>query len=151
MNNARLAKRVSDLAEKLKPVPSEGIRIDFDSFTEPEKYVLLKNIELEQKYDYKLPVEVFMENKELCLKANHILMERTSELFESVLPGALMLNEVERWFFKLHFALFFKDLKDCFANVKEWSQDEREEFLKEIKTKPVGDNGEAVDGEENDN
>jgi hypothetical protein len=32
---------VSSLAEKLKPVSSEGVRLDFDSFIEPERSELI--------------------------------------------------------------------------------------------------------------
>jgi len=153
MKNAQLAKRINDLAEKLKPVPSEGIRIDFDSFTDPEKYVLLKNIELEEKYDHKLPVEVFMENMELCLKANHILIDRVTELFQFIFPRALMMNEVEQYMFKINFVLFLMNLKESLAIVKKWSQHEKDEFLSEINEKPADDNDlrkeEVVDGEEN--
>jgi hypothetical protein len=131
MNNAQLAKRVNDLAEKLKPVPSEGIRIDFDSFTEPEKYVLLKNRELDDKYGNRIPDEIFEENKDLIFKANDIALKRTSELFEFIVPRALMLDKVEQWFFNLHFRIFWKNLKECLENVRKWSKDEKEEFLSE--------------------
>lgn len=50
MKPAQLTKRIEELSEKLKPIASEGIRIDFNSFTEPEQLVLLKNFELDDKY-----------------------------------------------------------------------------------------------------
>jgi hypothetical protein len=40
MKPSHLTKRIEELSEKLKPVASEGIRIDFNSFTEPEQLVL---------------------------------------------------------------------------------------------------------------
>ncbi len=46
MKPGELTKRIEELSEKLKPVPSEGIRIDFYSFTEPEQLVILKNLSL---------------------------------------------------------------------------------------------------------
>ena len=58
MNNAQLTKMINDLSEKLKPVASDGIRIDFYSFTEPEQLVLLKNFELQEKYGSTWPREV---------------------------------------------------------------------------------------------
>lgn len=50
MKPSQLTKRIEELSVKLKPVPSEGIKIDFYSFTEPEQLVLLKNFELDEKY-----------------------------------------------------------------------------------------------------
>lgn len=50
MKPSQLTKRIEELSEKLKPVYSEGIRIDFYSFTEPEQLVILKNLELTEKY-----------------------------------------------------------------------------------------------------
>jgi hypothetical protein len=141
MNNTQLIKRINDLSEKLKPVPSEGIRIDFDSFTDPEKYIFLKTAELIQKYEgKKLPPEFFIENKELFRKVSLIALERTSELFLFIVPLALEMDEVEQWFFKLHFGLFMKKFKDCLQNVKKWSKEDREEFLCEMNRKPKEDN-----------
>jgi len=37
MKSLHLDRRVNALSEKLKSVSSEGIRLDFDSFPEPEK------------------------------------------------------------------------------------------------------------------
>ena len=95
MKPSQLTKRIEELSEKLKPVPSEGIRLDFNSFTEPEQLVLLKNFELDEKYHDRWTHEVIMENKELILKCNHIVISRVIELFQSAMPGALMLDELE--------------------------------------------------------
>lgn len=98
------------MSEKLKPVPSEGIRIDFYSFTQPEQLVLLKNFELDEKYRSRWTREAVLENKELILKGNHIVISRVVELFQFVMPRALMLDEVEQWFFKFNFTDFFEAL-----------------------------------------
>jgi hypothetical protein len=42
-------------------------------------------------------------------------------------------DEIEEWYFKLHFYNFFEDLKDCLANVRRWNEKDREEFLKDMK------------------
>ena len=55
---SQLTKRINELSEKLKPVPSEGIRIDFSSFTEPEQ-LFLKNLELHEKYQGMWTHEVY--------------------------------------------------------------------------------------------
>ncbi len=54
MKPSQLTKRIEELSEKLKPVPSEGIRLDFNSFTEPEQLVILKNFELNEKYEWQM-------------------------------------------------------------------------------------------------
>ena len=94
MKPTLLTKRIEEFSEKLKPIASEGIRIDFNSFTEPEQLVLLKNFELDEKYHGKWTHETIMENKELILKFNHIVISRVIELFESAMLGVLMLDEL---------------------------------------------------------
>ena len=74
MKPGELTKRIEELSKKLKPVPSEGIRIDFYSLTEPEQLVVLRNMELEEKYRGRWTHEAIMENKDLILKFNHIIM-----------------------------------------------------------------------------
>jgi hypothetical protein len=135
MRPSQLTKRINDLSEKLKPVATEGIRIDFESFTEPEKLVLLKNFELQDKYGSKWPREVILANKELILKANEIAAKRVTELFQFVMPRALMLDEVEQFFFDLHLSLFLERLTECLKNVKKWPEKDKADFLKDIREK----------------
>src|SRR4030067_3656368 len=132
MNHTRLTKRIEELSAKLKPVPSEGIRIDFSSFTEPEQLVLLKNFELDDKYRSRWTRETILENKEVILKGNHIVIERVIELFTFTMPRALMLDEVEQWFFKLNFNIFLQRWIECQKNVSYWSKKDREDFLRDM-------------------
>src|SRR3990170_3880670 len=132
MNPTQLTRRIKELSAKLKPVPSEGIRIDFTSFTEPEQLVLLKNFELDDKYRSRWTREVILENKELILKGNHIILSRIFDLFLSVTPGALMFDEAEAWFFKLNFNLFLERWIECQKNVSKWSKKDREDFLRDM-------------------
>jgi hypothetical protein len=133
MKPSQLAKRIEDLSEKLKPEPSEGIRIDFSSFTEPEQLVLLKNFELDDKYRSRWTHEAIMENKDLILKGNHIVISRVIELFQSIMPGALMLNEIETEMFKLNFNLFLQRWIECQKNLKRWTEKDREDFLRDMR------------------
>jgi hypothetical protein len=55
------------------------------------------------------------------------------ELFIFTVPKAFCWNEIEEWYFKLHFYNFFKDLEECLARVRRWSEKDREEFLKDMK------------------
>ena len=155
MKSSQLTKRIEELSEKLKPVASEGIRIDFNSFTEPEQLVLLKNFELDDKYRYRWTREAILENKELILKGNHIIISRVIELFLFAMPRALMLDEVEQWFFKFHFNNFLERWIECQKNVSKWSQKDREDFLRDMKGKSKADDRHksevGFDGEENHN
>ncbi len=114
-------------------MPSEGIRIDFYSFTQPEQLVLLKNFELDEKYRSRWTREAVLENKELILKGNHIVISRVIELFQFVMPRALMLDEVEQWFFKFNFTDFLRRWIECQKNVSKWSKKDREDFLRDLK------------------
>ena len=155
MNRTQLARRIEELASKLKPVPSEGIRIDFYSFTEPEQLVLLKNFELDDKHHHRLTREAILENKELIVKGNLIAIERVNELFLAVMPGALMLDEVDNFFFRASFWGFWEHWIECRKNLRKWSKKDREDFLRDIYLNPQADekhkNEVKVDGEENDN
>jgi hypothetical protein len=133
LKHSQLTKRINELSEKLKPVPSEGIRIDFSSFTEPEQLVILKNLELNEKYHGRWTHEAIMENKELILKLNHIVISRVMDLFSFTMPRALMLNEVEQWFFKPHCNFFWERWLECQKNVSKWSEKDREVFLQDMK------------------
>ena len=139
MKPSQLTKRIEELSLKLKSVPSDGIRIDFTSFTEPEQLVLLKNFELEDKYRYRWTREAILENKELILKCNHIFISRITELFQTVMLGALMLDEIEASFFKLNFNNFLERWMECQKNVRKWSKKDREDFLRDMKRKTEAD------------
>ena len=155
MNHTQLAKRIEELSAKLKPVPSEGIRIDFNSFTEPEQLVLLKNFELDEKHHYGWTREAILENKEIIVKCNQIVIERVNELFLFTIPRALMLDEVDQFFFNVNFWGFWERWIECQKNVSKWSKKDREDFLCGIKVKPKAEkkdkNEVEVDGKENDN
>jgi hypothetical protein len=133
MKPSQLTKRIEELSEKLKPVPSEGIRIDFSSFTEPEQLVLLKNFELDDKYRSRWTREDILENKEIILKGNHIVISRVIELFLFAMPRALMLNEVEQPLFNINFWIFLERFLECQKNVSKWTEKDREIFLRDMK------------------
>jgi hypothetical protein len=92
MKTDQLTRRIEELSEKLKPVASEGIRLDFYSFTEPEQLVILKNTELSEKCNVKWTKELITANQDLIVKFNGILISRTVEVFLFVMPRAMMLS-----------------------------------------------------------
>jgi hypothetical protein len=124
---------VNALSERLKPVSSDVIRIDFDSFSEPEKQLFNKIWEIEQKYGFSPPADVIEANAELVSKAREIIAWRVIELFMFVMKELLGHDEIEEWYFKLHFYNFLEDLKNCLQNVRKWSEKDREEFLRDMK------------------
>ena len=133
MKSWHLDRKVGDLSEKLKPVSSDVVRLDFDSFTEPEKQLFSKIREIEQEYGLSPPADVIEANAELIFKAREIIAWRVIELFMFVMKELLGHDEIEEWYFKLHFFNFFEDLKECLANVRKWSEKDREEFLSDMK------------------
>lgn len=155
MKPSQLTKRIEELSEKLKPVPSEGLRIDFSSFTEPEQLVLLKNFELHDKYKSRWTREIILENKDIILKGNHIVMTRVCELFQTAMLGAMMVDDLEAWFFKFHFNDFLSRWVECLKNLGKWSKKDREDFLRDVDLKPKNckknQSKVLIDGEENDN
>jgi hypothetical protein len=155
MKPSQLTKRIEELTQKLKPVASEGLRIDFNSFTEPEQLVLLKNFELHDKYKSRWTREIVIENQDIILKGNQIVMTRVCELFQTAMLGALMVDDLEAWFFKYHFNDFLKRWIECQKNLQKWSKKDREDFLRDVDLKPKNrkknQSKVLIDGEENNN
>jgi len=133
LKSRRLDRRVDDLSEKLKPVSSDVIRLDFDSFTEPEKRLFRKIWEIQQEYGSSPPADVIEANKEFIFKAREVISWRVLQLFMFVMSELLGGDEIEEWYFKVHFYNFFEDLKECLKNVRKWSEKDREEFLYDMK------------------
>jgi len=129
----QLDRRVDSLSEKLKPLSSEGIRIDLDSFPEPEKQLLRKILEINEKYGSSPPADVIEANKEFIFKATEVIGWRVFELFMFVMRELLGEDEIEEWYFKLHFCNFLVDLNECLQRVRKWSLKDREEFLSHMK------------------
>ena len=55
------------------------------------------------------------------------------------MPRAMMLDEVEQWFFKFNFNDFFRRWLECQKNLQKWSKKDREDFLRDIKRKTKAD------------
>jgi hypothetical protein len=133
MKSWQLNRKIGALSEKLKPVQSDIVRLDFDSFTEPEKQLFNKIWEIQDEYGLNPPADVIEANKELTFKALEVIFRHVLELFLFTVPKTFCWDEIEEWYFKLHFYNFFKDLEECLERVRKWSAEEREEFLKDMK------------------
>jgi hypothetical protein len=128
-----LDRRVGVLSEKLKPVSSDVVRLDYDSFSEPEKQLFRKIWEIEKEYGSSPPADVIEANREFIFKASEVVSWRVLELFMFVMKELLWGDEIEEWYFKLHFYNFFVDLRECLEHVRKWSEKDREEFLRDMK------------------
>jgi hypothetical protein len=71
-----LNRRTSSLSEKLKSVPCEGIRVDFDSFPEPEKQLISKVLAIKEEYGANIPKEFSEENNKLLGKFFEVVARR---------------------------------------------------------------------------
>lgn len=124
---------MGDLSEKLKDVPFEGIRVDFDSFPESEKQLFRRILEIQGKNGLEPSAEVVEANAEFIFKAREVVGWRVLELFMFVMRELLNEDEIEEWYFKLHFCNFLVDLNECLQRVRKWSLKDREEFLRHMK------------------
>lgn len=121
------------MSEKFEPVLSDVVRLDFDSFCEPERQLFSRIWEIQEKYGSSPPADVVEANADLIFKAREVIGRRVMELFMLVVTELLGGDEVEAWFFKLHFYNFFEDLKECLANVRGWFERDRVAFLRDMK------------------
>jgi hypothetical protein len=121
------------LSEKLEPVQSDVVRLDFDSFAEPEKQLFRKVWEIQEKYGDSPLAEVIEANKEFISKTTEVIAWRVLELFMFVNRELLGEDEIEDWYFKLHLYNFFADLNECLQRVRKWPVEERERFLRDMK------------------
>jgi len=128
-----LGKKVGDLSDKLKDVPCDGIRLDFESFPEAEKLLFRKVWEIKEKYGDSPPADVIEANMEFIFKAAEVVSWRVLQMFMFVMRMSFGGDEIEEWYFKLHFYNFFEDLKECLQRVRKWSEKDREEFLRDMK------------------
>ena len=123
---------MESLSERLKDVPCGVVRLDFDSFPEPEQQLFRKIWEIHEKHGRDLPPDVAEANSEFIFKALEIISWRVTKLFTFVIKEVLD-DEIKAWYFDLHFFNFLEDLKECLANVRGWSEKDREEFLNDMK------------------
>jgi hypothetical protein len=93
----------------------------------------MKIWEIQEKYGSEPPASVIEANAEFIFKAWDVIGWRVLELFMFVMRELLGGDEIEEWYFKLHFYNFFEDLKECLERVRKWSEKDREEFLKDMK------------------
>ena len=122
--------KLTRLAEKMEGVSiSCTTRIDWNCLTERERMLLGKVWDIHDKYAPNLPPDdVLVENYELFIKGIQLMARRAVDLFVSVMSKSFG-DEIEVWFFKLHFYNFMEDLIEAgFEYITE--QDELKFFRK---------------------
>jgi hypothetical protein len=129
----QLDRKIAALSEKMNTIQSDVVRLDFDSFSESERQLFNKIWEIQKEYGLNPPADVIETNKELTFKALEVIFRRVLELFLFTVPKAFCWDEIEEWYFKLHFYNFFEDLEECLERVRRWSEKDREEFLRDLK------------------
>lgn len=109
-------------------------RIDPACLSESEKRLFARVEEIIDEYGGTVPPDhVLAENGELLWKAVEIVVRRAVDLFSTVMPGAFGGGEIVEWYFKLHFCNFLADWAECVANLNKWSEEDRRQFLVDMK------------------
>jgi hypothetical protein len=126
-------RRINGLSEKFKDVSCGGIRIDFDSFPENEKQLLRKALLIGEEYGPNPPKELLEENSEFFYKGLEVIARRVIDLFVETIPNTLLCDEVEQWYFKLHFYNFLADFGEVLKRVRNWPEKEKERFLRDMR------------------
>ena len=137
VRNFILAKRIDNLTNKITDPDTERlIRLDFESFSEAEKILFRKVDEIYEESQKTGNEEILHKNAELLLKPSEILLRRITELYCRVSTTALACyekKEIVNYFFKLHFCNFETDLAECLAQVHTWTDEDREEFVSDLR------------------
>ena len=135
MKAHKMNEKLKHIAENMEDLPIEGTtKIDPNCLTERERKLFRKFDEIQDKYAPNLPpLDVLYENRELFNKATEIIVRRTMDLFTTVVSKAFLGDEIEEWYFKLHFYNFMKDWTDCMNNVQKWTEEDRDEWKKDMK------------------
>jgi hypothetical protein len=135
MKSWMLTKRVNDLSCKLDlPVTEKIARFDIRCFTEEEQLLFDRVTALQEKYGGNVPSEVLEANKDLIFKAEEVIAHYVTDTFKFVMLAVMGGgDEIEKWYFNLHFVNFLYDLAECLRHVQKWSKKERDDYLSFLK------------------
>jgi hypothetical protein len=133
----QLKRRVDGLSKELSDPGSGGIvHLDFESFPEAEKLLFHKVGEIEAEFLRTGSTENLEKRMELILKEFEVVLRRVTELYCFAVPiclGSVVDREIAEYFFKLHFYNFEADLSECLEHVRTWSDEDRAEFVADLK------------------
>jgi hypothetical protein len=137
MKSWKLNQKIDTLSKKLNDTTSENtVRLDFESFSEAEKLLFQKIAEIREEYQRTGNIEVLEKNANLVEKDLEVILTRVIQLFSDVVPRVLGCEgnfEVAEYFFQLHFRNFIADLGECLTQVGTWSDEDRKEFIDDLR------------------
>ena len=102
--------RIRKLEQQVNVPPFEhgSSRIAWECFTERERLVFNKILEIEKEYGEKPPSDVLTEHMHLLQAAVKIMWIRTMDLFQTIMDAVYFKEDnFERWIFWSRFAAFF--------------------------------------------
>jgi hypothetical protein len=129
-----LNRRVNKLSQEITDPVKTETRIDWNCLSEPERQLLDKVQEIVDEYAPASPPEdVIEKNADLWYKGLEIFARRSMELFVDVMPASLCCDELEEWYFKMHFYNFLFDWLESIQRLREMPEERREALFRERK------------------
>ena len=151
MKPSQLERRVKELVEKIRETPSGNVRFDLQSFSDAEKQLFLKVGDVWAEYERTKNFELLLNDNGLFLKAGTVMLKHVTELYCAIVPSVLTFGiepEIAKYIFMHHFLNFEADLALHMKRVYAWSEEDRAEYLADLKGKedffyrvPSGFNG----------
>jgi hypothetical protein len=125
---------VNKLSQEITDPVKTETRIDWNCLSEPERQLLDKVQEIVDEYAPASPPEdVIEKNADLWYKGLEIFARRSMELFVDVMPASLCCDELEEWYFKMHFYNFLFDWLESIQRLREMPEERREALFRERK------------------
>lgn len=136
----QLNRRVDSLSKQLADPTETQTKIAFNSLSEPERQLLDKVQEIIDKYaPAETPQDIIYKYRDLWVKSLEIFLRRVTELFVDVVPASFCCDELEEWYFKLHFYNFGLDWVDVMKKLREMPKEQHQALLLEYKEMGVFD------------
>lgn len=134
MKTWQLNKKIDILSQEIADPVKTEIKLDYSSFSEPERVLLDKVQEYIDKYaPSKPPHDIIVKNSALWVKGLEIFGRRSMELFVEVMPATLCCDELEGWYFKLYFYNFLQDWFEMVSKLRDMPKEQHQALLLERK------------------
>lgn len=134
MKTWQLNKKIANLSQEIADPIKTEIKLDYNSFSEPERVLLDKVQEFIDKYaPGKPPRDVIVKNSALWVKGLEIFSRRTMELFVEVMPATFCCDELEEWYFKVYFYNFLQDWFEMVSKLRDMPKEQHQALLLERK------------------
>jgi hypothetical protein len=130
----QLNKKIDILSQEIADPIKTEIKLDYGSFSEPERVLLDKIQEYIDKYaPGKPPHDVIVKNSALWVKGLEIFGRRATELFVEVMPATFCCDELEEWYFKVYFYNFLQDWLEMVSKLRDMPKEQHQALLFERK------------------